>query len=159
MYHAHLRPLTTLPAAALDLAASLHRAAPSWAPTPAGALRALARAVSTPQEEAERASPLHSVANALTVPPVHVEHVAGAVCAAVEDERVSGPVGVREIRELVGWADAGARGAAGGAAVLGRGDPGERGRGFHCQRAVAVWRMEARLVSAAPAFTVTGRSR
>lgn len=50
-------------------------------------------------------SALHSIANALVIPPIHVEHVAEAVCAAADSERVDvrGVVGVKEMRDLIGW--------------------------------------------------------
>jgi hypothetical protein len=104
VYHAHLRPLTSLPAAALDLSAALHAGAPALVPTPAGALRALAAATG-----GGGASPLASLANALTVPPIHVEHVAEAVVAALDARRadVRGPLDVRAMRALIGWAEKG----------------------------------------------------
>ncbi|KAF7976731.1 hypothetical protein HWV62_5919 [Athelia sp. TMB] len=95
VYHPHLRPLTSPLAALLDASASLHAAAPPAFPTPAALLRLLGGAGT-------------SVANALSVPPIHVAHVADAVCAALDPARgVSGVVGVRAMRELIGWADNG----------------------------------------------------
>ncbi|KAF7976348.1 hypothetical protein HWV62_7094 [Athelia sp. TMB] len=98
VYHPHLRPLTSPLAALLDASASLHAAAPPAFPTPAALLRLLGGA----------GSALGSVANALSVPPVHVAHVADAVCAALDPARgVEGVVGVRAMRELMGWKDGG----------------------------------------------------
>ena len=56
-------------------------------------------------------SPLDSVANALTIPPIHVDHVAEAICIAAENARsdVRGVVGVDEMRELIGWVRKGYR--------------------------------------------------
>jgi hypothetical protein len=51
-------------------------------------------------------SPLNSTANALTTPPIHVEHVAGAICVSLCDPNVKGIVDVRKMRELIGWRDA-----------------------------------------------------
>jgi hypothetical protein len=39
----------------------------------------------------------------MELPPIHVDHVAQAVCLAIENEEVAGPVGVRQMRELIGW--------------------------------------------------------
>jgi hypothetical protein len=48
-------------------------------------------------------SPLESMANMLTIPPIHVDHVAEAICVAFESQDVRGIVGVRRMRELIGW--------------------------------------------------------
>jgi len=96
--------LTSPVAALLDLSASLHSKVPSNIPTPSGILRSLGSAFSP----AVGSSPLDSVANALTIPPIHVEHVAEAICAALDPARdVRGVVGVRRMRELMGWSEKG----------------------------------------------------
>ena len=88
-------------------------------PTPSGVLRALARASSSAPTSSEETlvspSPLDAVANALTIPPIHVDHVAEAVCIAADGARedVRGVYGVREMRELIGWTQKGEQ--AGGA--------------------------------------------
>jgi hypothetical protein len=53
----------------------------------------------------EEESPLDSMANLLTVPPIHVEQVAQAICVALDPARedVQGVVGVHRMRELLGW--------------------------------------------------------
>ena len=43
------------------------------------------------------------MANMLSIPPIHVDHVAEAICAAFESQDVRGIVGVRRMRELIGW--------------------------------------------------------
>ena len=103
VYHAHLRPLTTPLAALLDLFATVHAKAPSGAPTPSSILRALGSALGTRSETLP--STLDSIANALTIPPIHVEHVAKAICVALDPARddVHGVVDVGRMRELVGW--------------------------------------------------------
>lgn len=106
MYHAHYRPLTSPVAALLDLSATLHGRAPQGVPTPAGA----ARAIGAQFAGAEGlGSPLNAVANAMTIPPIHVDHVAEACSIAVDVGRtdVRGPLGVSDIRELIGWAQKG----------------------------------------------------
>ena len=46
---------------------------------------------------------LNSIANGLTIPPIHVDHVAGAICAALDCCTIRGVIGVKEMRELIGW--------------------------------------------------------
>lgn len=111
IYHPHFRPLTSPLAAALDLSATLHSRAPRNFPTPSGFLRSLSPAFS-PRSSSQSLvsdSPLDSVANALTIPPIHVDHVAEAICIAVDNERtdVRGVLGVKEMRELIGWVNKG----------------------------------------------------
>ncbi|KAF8651486.1 hypothetical protein AX16_004784 [Volvariella volvacea WC 439] len=109
VYHAHHRPLTTPPAVLLDMSATLHSKIPSHVPSPSGILRAVGStltpkpAYQTPTSEVST-SVLESVANALTIPPIHVDHVADAVCMALNPEsELRGPLGVWQIRELLGW--------------------------------------------------------
>lgn len=103
VYHAHHRPMTSPLAALIDLSASIHASVPKGLPTPSSLLRAVGHAFPS-----SRDSPLHSVANALSIPPIHVEHVAEAICVALDTTRgVKGVVGVREMRELIGWSEKG----------------------------------------------------
>ncbi|TFY57662.1 hypothetical protein EVJ58_g6884 [Rhodofomes roseus] len=111
IYHPHFRPLTSPIAAMLNLSATIHRTAPQGLPTPSGFLRSLASAFpssSSPQSLIS-ASPLDSVANALTIPPIHVDHVAEAICIAADTRRVDvqGVVDVATMRELIGWSQKG----------------------------------------------------
>ena len=54
-------------------------------------------------------SALDAVANAMTIPPVHVDHVAEAICLAADETRedVVGVVDVKELRRLIGWSEKG----------------------------------------------------
>ncbi|KAI0798011.1 NAD-P-binding protein [Abortiporus biennis] len=105
IYHPHFRPLTTPIAAALDLSVNIHARVPRGLPTPGSILRSLSSAFSSgPSSSLISPSPLESVANALTIPPIHVDHVAEAICIAVEDEHVNGVYGVNDMRALIGWA-------------------------------------------------------
>ena len=54
-----------------------------------------------------------ALARALTIPPIHVDHVAEAICIAADNSRtdVRGPYGVKEMRELIGWHQKGQQGA------------------------------------------------
>lgn len=92
VYHAHFRPLSTPLAAILDFSAQVHSKMSPSLPTPSSILRGLG---------------LESVPNALSLPPIHVDHVGEAVCAALVNEEVKGVVGVRRMRELIGWANLG----------------------------------------------------
>lgn len=96
VYHPHLRPLTSPLAALLSASSTIHqKIAPIETLTPASILRSLSNTTGL--------SSLDSVANALTIPPIHVEHVADAICIAIEDQMVRGLVGVKDMRRLIGW--------------------------------------------------------
>ncbi|KAJ3810935.1 mitochondrial protein [Lentinula lateritia] len=114
VYHAHYRPLTTPAAAIFDLSASLHRKIPEGIPKPSQLLHYLGAALSPqsslsmrnahgPSKDASLGSPLDSIANAITIPPIHVDHVAEATVIALGDSTVGGVVGVERMRELIGW--------------------------------------------------------
>lgn len=81
----------------------LHSKIPEGIPTPSGLLRVLASMSRSPSSSLPPA--LDAVANALTVPPIHVDHVGEAIAAAVNIDRddIRGVYGVREMRELMGW--------------------------------------------------------
>ncbi|KAK0197037.1 mitochondrial protein [Armillaria mellea] len=91
VYHAHFRPLSTPFAALLEFSAVMHSKVPRGIPTPSSVLRSMGSEVTD------------SMSNALTIPPIHVDHVAEAVCVALENDEVSGAVGVRQMREMIGW--------------------------------------------------------
>ncbi|KAL5511210.1 hypothetical protein ACEPAH_4425 [Sanghuangporus vaninii] len=109
VYHSHYRPLTTPIATLLDLSATIHHALPSYVPTPAGLLRAISSSSSTPSITPGTLNPsvFASVANALTVPPIHVDHVAEAIVRAIADDGVEGVMDVRRMREIIGWVEKG----------------------------------------------------
>ncbi|KAH7107503.1 NAD(P)-binding protein [Auriculariales sp. MPI-PUGE-AT-0066] len=88
MYHAHQRPLTSPLAAFLGLSADIHHKLPASLPTPAGFLKSIS---------------LRALGSALETHPLHVEHVARAVCTSLEDSTIGGPVEVSDIRRLAGW--------------------------------------------------------
>jgi hypothetical protein len=93
-------------AALLDFSATLHQAAPDALPTPAKALRFINRSLSSSSpidSPTHLGTPFAAMANVLSVPPVHVEHVAEAVVRSIEQEGVEGPIDVAGIRKLVGW--------------------------------------------------------
>ncbi|KAG6898373.1 hypothetical protein C0992_009048 [Termitomyces sp. T32_za158] len=103
VYHAHHRPLTTPAAVLFDLSATLHAKIPHSLPTPSSVLRHVGARL---RHENTSTSSLESIANALTTPPIHVDHVAMAVCAVLDsDNPVRGVIGVQQMRALVGWAE------------------------------------------------------
>jgi len=107
VYHAHHRPLISPLAALIDLSASVHASVPKGVPTPSSLLRAVAHAFPS-SHGSPLSSPLHSIANALSIPPIHVEHVAEAICIALDPSKnVRGVVGVKEMKELIGWSEKG----------------------------------------------------
>ena len=129
IYHSHFRPLTTPFATLLDLSATLHRSAPTGIPTPSGVLRLLSEAGRRPHYNTNNSSPepplsdsnsnsefdippspFASMANAMVVPPIHVDHVGEAICKVLQDESVEGVVNVSRMRELIGWSDKGSTG-------------------------------------------------
>jgi len=103
IYHPHYRPLMSPLAAALDLSSVLHSKIPRGMPTPSGFLRALASMSRSPSSPLPPS--LDAMANALTIPPIHVDHVGETIAAAVGVDRddIKGVYGVREMRELMGW--------------------------------------------------------
>ncbi|KAK0459800.1 uncharacterized protein EV420DRAFT_1537796 [Desarmillaria tabescens] len=96
VYHAHFRPLSTPFAALLEFSAAMHSKVPRGIPTPSSVLRSIGSALAVPEVT-------NSMSNALTIPPIHVDHVAEAVCVALENDEISGAVGVRQMREMIGW--------------------------------------------------------
>ncbi|KAL0946587.1 hypothetical protein HGRIS_012788 [Hohenbuehelia grisea] len=108
VYHAHYRPLTTPAAVLLDLSASLHAKVPRSLPTPSSVLRTLGAAFSgRSASQMDASSPLESMANAMIIPPVHVDQVAAAIAIALDPTRtdVRGIINVRRMRDLIGWSD------------------------------------------------------
>ena len=79
---------------------------------PSALLRSLAAKFSPGEPDAHALvppSPLDAVANLLSIHPIHVDHVAEAICIAADQARsdVNGVVGVAEMRELIGWSQKG----------------------------------------------------
>ncbi|KAF8525684.1 hypothetical protein JB92DRAFT_3093566 [Gautieria morchelliformis] len=114
IYHPHLCPLTTPIAALASLSATLHSHAPPLLPTPSRVLHALARAQSPDPRSPSPApshtntplpSAIHALVTTLELSPIHVDHVAEAVCRAIKRQDVRGPVGLRRMRELIGWGE------------------------------------------------------
>lgn len=112
VYQSHVRPMTTPIATLLDLSSVVHKKIPQGMPTPSSMLRALASATTAPEANQSQSidlepSPFSSIANGLTIPPIHVDHIAEAICKVILDNFVEGVVGVGRMRELIGWADKG----------------------------------------------------
>lgn len=97
VYHPHLRPYTAAMAALLELSSTVQSKLSRGMPTPSDVLHGLSQTlVGGP-------SALDSIARALSLPPIHVDQVAEAICIAADSERpdVHGVYGVREMRELI----------------------------------------------------------
>ncbi|KAH9001157.1 mitochondrial protein [Lactarius akahatsu] len=97
VYHPHLRPYTAAMAALFDLSSTVQSKLSRGMPTPSDVLHGLSQTlVGGP-------STLDSIARALSLPPIHVDQVAEAICIAADSERpdVHGVYGVREMRELI----------------------------------------------------------
>ena len=103
VYHAYYRPVTTPAAALLDLSAAIHRKLPPGVPTPSSLLRSLGSIYTAPSSS-HIGSSLHSIANALTIPPIHVDHVADAICVTLAENNIRGVVDVRRMRGMLGLA-------------------------------------------------------
>ena len=77
---------------------------PPGVPTPSSLLRSLGSIYATPSSS-HIGSSLDSLANALTIPPIHVDHVADAICIALAENNTRGVVDVRRMRAMSGWAE------------------------------------------------------
>ncbi|KAH9079529.1 mitochondrial protein [Lactarius deliciosus] len=81
VYHPHLRPYTAAMAALLDLSSTVQSKLSRGMPTPSDILHRLSQTlVGGP-------SALDSIARALSLPPIHVDQVAEAICIATDSER------------------------------------------------------------------------
>ncbi|KAH9005274.1 mitochondrial protein [Lactarius hatsudake] len=81
VYHPHLRPYTATMAALLDLSSTVQSKLSRGMPTPSDVLYGLSQTlVGGP-------SALDSIARALSLPPIHVDQVAEAICIAADSER------------------------------------------------------------------------
>ncbi|KAI0306460.1 NAD(P)-binding protein [Multifurca ochricompacta] len=97
VYHPHLRPYTAVMAALLDLSSTVQSKFPKGMATPSELLHRLSHTLIGPP------SVLDSIGRALSLPPIHVDQVAEAVCVAVDSGRpdVRGVYGVQEMQDLV----------------------------------------------------------
>ncbi|KAF9520654.1 hypothetical protein BS47DRAFT_1335843 [Hydnum rufescens UP504] len=92
MYHPYFRPLTTPIATLLSLSSSVQRYITSstggMIPVPSSILRSISSVFSHSSfhgGELTPPSPLQSIANALEIPPLHVDQVAKAILLAITD--------------------------------------------------------------------------
>lgn len=107
IYHPHIRPMTTIPATIFDVSARIHNAVPSYIPMPSSVLRWLGTSV-FPNATDQTPSALNSMANLLSIPPIHVDHLAEAICISLDPAKeIHGVVGVRDMRQLIGLSQTG----------------------------------------------------
>lgn len=107
IYHPHIRPMTTIPATIFDVSARIHNAVPSYIPMPSSVLRWLGTSV-FPNATDKTPSALNSMANLLSIPPIHVDHLAEAICISLDPAKdIRGVVGVRDMRQLIGLSQTG----------------------------------------------------
>jgi len=105
VYHAYYRPLTTPAAVFFDLSATIHRKLPQGLPTPSKLLRSLG-SIYESSSSSHIGSSLDSLANALTIPPVHVDHVAAVICTTLDPTNdIRGVVDVLRMRAILGRAE------------------------------------------------------
>lgn len=108
IYHPHIRPITTIPATVFDVSARIHAAVPSYIPMPSSVLRWLGTSV-CPGATDKTPSALTSMANLLSIPPIHADHLAEAICISLDPAKdIRGVVGVRDMRQLIGLSQSGA---------------------------------------------------
>lgn len=82
-------------AALLDLSSTLQSKLPRGVPSPSDVLHGLSQTL------VGRSSAFDSIASALSLPPIHVDQVAEAICVAADRPDVQGVYGVREMRDLI----------------------------------------------------------
>lgn len=96
IYHPHLAPSSTLPATLFEATSHLHSLIPSalhLSPSPAA-----------PSPNSTELPPAWaSLAKLFQIPPIHADAVGEAVCRAIEQDQVRGPVGVQGMRRLLGF--------------------------------------------------------
>lgn len=106
IYDPETRPMT-IPANLFTFSAWMHAVMPSFVPMPASIARWLGTNV-FPKATEQTPSALVSMATLWSVPPIRVDHLAEAICASLDPAKdVRGPVGVRAMRELIGWSKGG----------------------------------------------------
>lgn len=91
MYHPQTRPISTLPAAALDFSSWLHRLGAQSRiplPTPAALLSAFPGA------------DLSALSRLLVTQPLHIDTVAKAACESILQSNICGALGVQEIQRV-----------------------------------------------------------
>jgi hypothetical protein len=100
--------MTSLPATMFDLSARIHDAMPSYIPMPSPVLRWLGTSV-CPYATDKTPSALTSMANLLSTPPIHADHLGEAICLSLDPTKdIRGVLGVRDMRELIGLSQGGA---------------------------------------------------
>lgn len=103
MYHPHLNPPSTLPATLLEATSNLH----ALVPPSLHLLPSAPPSSPVPSPTASIPSAATSLSSLLSIPPIHVDAVGEAVCAAIADEGTQGVVDVERMRRMLGFDELG----------------------------------------------------
>lgn len=95
IYHPHLAPASTLPATLFEATSHLHSLVPESVHLSTSSHAAV--------NDDKLAPSWKSFARLFQIPPVHADAVGEAVCRSIELEHVEGPVGVQEMRRMLGF--------------------------------------------------------
>jgi hypothetical protein len=97
MYHPHERPLSTLPAALLDITSRLSNHLPfSLLP------RSISSNLANPPPPSGPFKTLSSLSSSLAIPPIHVDQVAECVLRSIEHPQIKGVVDTKDMRRWMG---------------------------------------------------------
>lgn len=106
IYHPIINSFTTLPATALSASSHIQSVLPTrlqlshlFPSAPSSAVPG------SPTTSTDIPSATASLASLLTIPPIHVDTVAEAICKSIEDQSVRGVVDVRSMRRMMAFDD------------------------------------------------------
>ncbi|KAG8791882.1 hypothetical protein FRC17_008696, partial [Serendipita sp. 399] len=97
IYHPHFRPISSPIAAFISAAGGIHQTLGFLSPV--SMLANLTQSQSRGEDDLD--NPIASVNRALSIPPIHVDHIGEAICVAIENDGASGPLDVLAMRRLL----------------------------------------------------------
>ncbi|CAD6565326.1 MAG: hypothetical protein CYPHOPRED_005370 [Cyphobasidiales sp. Tagirdzhanova-0007] len=103
IYNPRVRPGSAIPATVLGLSSRMQSLMP--APLQASTAASIFSALTASQHartQQDLPSSAESLANLLSIPPIHAETVAEAVCRSIEDEEMGGVVAVKDMQAMTG---------------------------------------------------------